>query len=186
MAKETNRVLGHADEADGIEEFDNPLPDWWVGLFIFTIVWAVAYGVHYHFVAHRSPAKALAAELAEARKRWPNSGAEAKVVLSHEAIEEGEAIFKTNCTACHGADMKGGIGPNLLDDQWIHGGKPEEIVHTITVGVAAKGMPTWGPVLGPEKVGQVAAYVISRNHAALGIKDVADDAHEQSSASDAH
>ena len=50
MSKETNRLLGHSDEADGIDEYDNPLPDWWVGLFWLTIVWAIGYGVHYHFI----------------------------------------------------------------------------------------------------------------------------------------
>jgi cytochrome c oxidase cbb3-type subunit 3 len=67
--------------------------------------------------------------------------------------------------------MTGGIGPNLLDSTWIHGGTPAEIVKTITEGVPAKGMLTWGPILGPEKIGRVAAYVISRNHEALGISD---------------
>jgi cytochrome c oxidase cbb3-type subunit 3 len=64
--------------------------------------------------------------------------------------------------------MKGGIGPNLLDTIWIHGGKPEEIVHTITVGVPDKGMLTWGPILGSAKVAQVAAYVVSKNREATG------------------
>ncbi|MEP6572577.1 MAG: c-type cytochrome [Gemmatimonadota bacterium] len=175
--KSRDQVMGHADEADGIEEYDNPLPDWWVGMFIFTIIWAVAYAGWYHFIAHNSPQRALAAEMTDARKRWPETGIEAHVVMSSQAIERGEVVFKANCTACHGADMKGGIGPNLLDEVWIHGGKAEEIVHTITTGVSAKGMPTWGPVLGPEKIGQVAAYILSRNHATLGIADVAPTSH---------
>ena len=71
------------------------------------------------------------------------------------AIAAGEAVYKANCVACHGAELQGGIGPNLVDSSWIHGSKPEEIVATITNGVAAKGMPTWGPILGNEKIGQV-------------------------------
>ena len=179
--KELNQVLGHADEADGIEEYDNPLPNWWLGLFYFTIVWAVVYGIHYHFVAHRSEVKALAAEMEEADRRWPKEAAAAAattVDLSEANIEAGEAIFKANCVACHGADMKGGIGPNLLDTTWIHGGKPEEILHTITVGVPDKGMLTWGPILGPEKVAQVAAYVVHKNHEANGVSDEAGEAGE--------
>ena len=46
MSKETNEILGHADESDGIEEYDNPLPDWWLGMFWLSIVWAFAYGIH--------------------------------------------------------------------------------------------------------------------------------------------
>ena len=164
-----NQVLGHSAESDGIEEYDNPLPNWWLGLFYFTIVWALVYGVHYHLVAHRSEVGALKAEMAEADRRWPQqTAAAATVVLSKENIEAGEAIYKANCVPCHGADMHGGIGPNLLDTVWIHGGKPEDILHTITVGVPEKGMLTWGPILGPEKVAQVAAYVVSRNREATG------------------
>lgn len=173
-----NQILGHGAESDGIEEYDNPLPDWWLGLFIGCIVWAFAYAVHYHFIAHRSQVKALAAEMADARRRWPEADRPAAVVLSKDAVDKGEAIYKANCTGCHGDDMKGKIGPNLLDSIWIHGGKPDQIVHTITAGVPAKGMITWGPILGPEKISQVAAYVIHRNHEALGLPDQEDEAGE--------
>jgi cytochrome c oxidase cbb3-type subunit 3 len=171
MSKARDQVLGHADEADGIEEYDNPLPDWWVGLFWVTIAWALAYSVHYHLIAHRSPEKALAAEMADARQRWPTAGTTATVALDHESIEQGEKIYLANCASCHGPTLGGGIGPSLVDSTWIHGGSPEAIVKTITEGVPAKGMLTWGPILGPEKIGRVASSVISRNHAALGIKD---------------
>ncbi len=156
-----NQVLGHADESDGIEEYDNPLPDWWLGLFWFTILFAIVYTVNYHFIQHRSQVKDLRAEMAAAAKRWPQQEATGAFVPGPELAAKGAAIFRTNCVACHGPDLHGGIGPNLTDDTWIHGGKPDEIVHTITNGVAAKGMPTWGPILGPEKIRQVASYVIS-------------------------
>ena len=175
MSKARDQTLGHADESDGIEEYDNPLPDWWVGLFWLTIVWAIGYSVHYHVVAHRSPQQALAAELADAARRWPEADKTTPVVLSHESVEEGEKIYQANCVACHGPALEGGIGPSLVDSTWIHGGTPDAIVKTITEGVPAKGMLTWGPILGPEKIGRVAAYVISRNHAALGIEDGGED-----------
>ena len=169
MSKDTNEVLGHAHEADGIDEYDNPLPNWWLGLFYFTIVWGVAYAVHYHFIAHRNQPAALAAEVAEANRRWPQEAAAAAAAtleITPASVAAGEAIYKTNCVSCHGADMHGGIGPNLLDTVWIHGGSPEQIQHTITVGVPAKGMLTWGPILGPEKVAAVASYVVERNREA--------------------
>lgn len=171
MSKDTNRVLGHGAEADGIEEYDNPLPDWWLGLFVGCIVWAGVYTVHYHFIAHRSPVKALAAEMAEARERWPEGARPAAVATGEEAVEAGEAVYKANCTGCHGEKLEGGIGPSLVDSVWIHGGAPDQVVHVITAGVPEKGMLTWGPILGPEKIGQVAAYVLSKNHEALGIDD---------------
>jgi cytochrome c oxidase cbb3-type subunit III len=166
-----NQVLGHADESDGIEEYDNPLPDWWLGLFVGCIIWAFGYTAHYHIIAHRSQVKALAAEMADARRRWPDADKPATVVLSKENVEKGEAIYKANCTACHGEKLEGKIGPSLVDSVWIHGGAPEQVVQTITAGVPAKGMITWGPILGPEKIGEVAAYVLHQNHEALGLDD---------------
>lgn len=167
MSKDTNRVLGHAAESDGIEEYDNPLPDWWLGLFIGTVIWAVAYTIHYHVIADRSPVKALAAEMADARERWPQAALPAAIATGEEAVEAGKVLYQTNCAGCHGAELQGGIGPSLVDSVWIHGGTPEDVVRTITVGVPEKGMLTWGPILGPEKIGQVAAYVMHRNEEAL-------------------
>jgi cytochrome c oxidase cbb3-type subunit 3 len=164
--KERDQILGHGAESDGIEEYDNPMPNWWVGLFYATIIWAGCYVAYYHFIAKRSYVKTLAAQMAEAEKRWPQSTQLAKVEMSPENVAAGEAVFQANCVACHGPALLGGIGPNLVDTTWIHGGKPEEIVATITNGVAAKGMPTWGPILGNEKVGQVAAYIISKGQPA--------------------
>ena len=65
--------------------------------------------------------------------------------------------------------MKGGIGPSLLDELWIHGATADDVVRTVTEGVVEKGMLSWGPILGPEKIQQVAAYVLSRNAEALGL-----------------
>lgn len=172
--KALDQVMGHSAEADGIEEYDNPLPNWWLGLFYFTIVWALGYGIHYHFVADRSEVKALAAEIDAANRRWPREAAAAAAVtvdLSEENVEAGEAIYKANCVACHGADLTGGIGPSLVDTAWIHGGTPEQILNTITVGVPDKGMLTWGPILGPAKVAQVAAYVVAQNREATGAQE---------------
>jgi cytochrome c oxidase cbb3-type subunit 3 len=160
--QELDRILGHGAESDGIEEYDNPMPNWWVGMFYLTIIWAVAYVAYYHFIGRESYVKSLAAQVAEAEARWPKSSQLATVEETPAAIAAGEAVYKANCVACHGAELQGGIGPNLVDSTWIHGSKPEEIVATITNGVAAKGMPTWGPILGNEKIGQVAAYIISK------------------------
>jgi cytochrome c oxidase cbb3-type subunit III len=68
MAKETNQVLGHGADADGIEEYDNPLPDWWLGLFLLTVIFGIGYGVNYHFIAGDSQAKRYEAEMARAQR----------------------------------------------------------------------------------------------------------------------
>jgi cytochrome c oxidase cbb3-type subunit III len=157
-----DRLLGHADDNDGIDEYDNPLPDWWLGLFWLTIIWAIGYTLHYHVIADRSQEKALAAEIARAEARWPASAATAEFVITPELAEQGRSVYQTNCAACHGAELGGGIGVALNDGAWLHGGSPEEVLRTVSEGVPAKGMPAWGPILGPERVKQVTAYILSQ------------------------
>lgn len=158
-------VLGHAAECDGIEEYDNALPTWWLGLFYACIAWGVGYATYYHFIGHRSEAGDYDAEIAAANLRWPPPKA-GPLDLSPAAVASGEAVFMQNCIACHGKDLHGGIGPDLLDTTWIHGGKPEDILKTASEGVLAKGMPPWGKILGPEKVALAAAFVYARNQEA--------------------
>lgn len=160
MARKRDQILGHGAEADGIEEYDNPLPDWWLGLFIFTIIWAFGYTLEYHFISDRSQIDAYQAEIAAAEEKWPEQ--EAVVELDPESIAAGGELFAANCVACHQADLSGGIGPNLVDDEWIHGSSAEQIVTTITEGVPEKGMVAWGPILGPEKIGHLTAYILSK------------------------
>jgi cytochrome c oxidase cbb3-type subunit 3 len=169
VSKDTNRLLGHADEADGIEEYDNPLPDWWLGLFWFTIVWAVAYGVHYHFIADRSQVAALAAEMAAADARWPEQAqAEIQFALSDAAVEAGSAVYTQNCAPCHAAAGEGLIGPSFLDEEWIHGGTATEVISVIRNGVLEKGMVAWDGILSPEQINNVAAYVLTLHMDATG------------------
>lgn len=160
MATEKDQILGHADEADGIEEFDNSLPAWWLGLFFLTVVFGAVYAVDYHFVSERSEA----AELADARKaredeRARLASAPGGAGGTVASAEDGRSIYAANCVACHGPDLHGGVGPDLTDTTWIHGGTLDAIQGTITQGVPEKGMLSWGPILGPTKIAAVAKYV---------------------------
>ena len=158
-----DRILGHADEADGIDEYDNKLPAWWLGIFYVSIVGGVAYAIDYHFVSHHSEAGAYEREIAEANIRWPAPAVPTEVASTPDALAAGKEIYATTCVVCHGPELQGAIGPNLIDDLWIRGsGKPEEVLEIVTNGSPVKGMPTWGPILGQEKVSQVVAFVLSR------------------------
>jgi len=81
----------------------------------------------------------------------------------------GRAVYDANCGACHLASLRGkaespvAIGPDLTDNVWVYGGRPVEVHALITKGVLAKGMPTWGPVLGPRKISEVTAFLLSRH-----------------------
>ncbi|MBE0642466.1 MAG: c-type cytochrome [Bacteroidetes bacterium] len=80
------------------------------------------------------------------------------------ALAAGKKLFETQCFTCHGKAGEGGIGPNLTDDYWIHGGKMQEVLHTIYKGVPAKGMISWEKTLTPEQMDNVASYVLVKLH----------------------
>lgn len=157
-----DQILGHGDECDGIEEYDNKLPAWWLGLFYFGIIFGIGYTVHYHMIADRSQAGEYDAEVAAAAVTWPAPSAEELLAATPEDIEKGAEIYASTCVGCHGADLTGGIGPNLTDAEWIHGSSLEDINKTVTDGVPDKGMLAWGPILGPQKVAQVSAFIHSK------------------------
>jgi cytochrome c oxidase cbb3-type subunit III len=151
-------------EYDDIEEADNALPTWWVVVFIVSTVFAAAYWLaveQFHLVA--TPHEAHAAIQAE-RSARTGEVSEAELLTASQsatAIVAGKQAFTTNCVACHGAKAEGTIGPNLTDPNWLHGGAPGQIFSTIRDGVPAKGMPSWGAILGQDAVKTLAAYVLT-------------------------
>ena len=156
------------EEADGILEEDNPLPDWWVGLFLVCIAWSAVYAVRYHVLESADQGAWYDAEVADAATRWPELSKPKGFDDSPETLAAGDAAFQKNCVACHNAALTGGIGPNLTDDRWIHGGGFDAVRATIDKGIGAKGMPAWGPQLGPQGVAAVASYVLSKNQGEAG------------------
>lgn len=162
MGGVNDEILGHGADADGIEEYDNPLPDWWMGLFLVSIVFAAVYPVYHHGIAGNTQVAAYEREMAAAATRWPEADGLAALPMDSASLAAGEEIFVSTCASCHKADMTGHIGPNLIDDEWIHGGDEASVLKTVMEGIAAKGMPAWGAILGPAKVQQVSAYVMSK------------------------
>ena len=151
-------------EYDGIQEADNELPRWWLATLYLAMVFSVGYWFYYEeFKAGPGPSQAYYAEKArEAEKRGADpTDAELLAAVGGPFVELGKQAFAANCAACHEAMGQGKIGPNLTDAAWLHGGSPLDIFKTVRDGVAAKGMPSWGPVLGRSGVTQVTAYILS-------------------------
>lgn len=153
---------------DGIQEYDNQLPRWWLFTFFITIVFAFIYWSRYYvFESAPNQAKELAHRTEEIQKmhekqEGPHVEEDLYAMAKDPAVlEQGSSVFKTNCIACHGQKAEGGIGPNLTDKYWIHGGKPENIEHTITNGVIEKGMTPWKGILSAKQIQQLAAYILS-------------------------
>ncbi|HKJ00355.1 MAG TPA: cbb3-type cytochrome c oxidase N-terminal domain-containing protein [bacterium] len=181
MAQERDELLDH--EYDGIREYDNPLPRWWLWLFYGTILFSIVYIPYYLLGFGPSEAQMYQQEMAEARTEFPQQAAMAPAAAAPgaqpgaapaapsiadpsmqgnmQAIAAGKEIFLANCKPCHGEHGQGIIGPNLTDNYWLHGNTFPEIVHTIYNGVPEKGMISWKSTLNPQKINEVAAYVMS-------------------------
>jgi cytochrome c oxidase cbb3-type subunit 3 len=172
-APEKDRLLGH--EADGIREFDNALPRWWLYGFYFTIVFGVAYLVNYHLLSsplmgHRTLAEDYQEEMAVAEARFGRRGGNAGVLVAYtdpSNLEKGGEIFngqRNLCHTCHRKDLGGVIGPNLTDNRWLHGCTAGELAQNITNGFPQKGMLPFGSGqrLSDEELLQVVSYVLSK------------------------
>lgn len=156
---------------DGIEELDNDLPRWWLGIFWVTILLALFYVPYYHWLRpdklpvnawEKAEAERLAAlattEEENAQQEGPNLVA---LFDAGEWQESGKKTYDTYCVPCHAADGGGGIGPNMTDDYYIHGGTLEDLIRVVTEGVPAKGMVPWKATLKPEDIQAVAFYMRS-------------------------
>lgn len=157
-------------EYDGIKEFDYPLPDWWLFTFLATIMFGFFYFIHYELSDGQSIAQELKADMTaieSIKKSAPSAGDSEdelqKLLASAASVEEGRAIFGAKCAACHGPQLQGLIGPNLVDDFWIHGkGKLADIVSVIRKGVLDKGMPSWEGQLKDNEIKAVTVFVASQ------------------------
>lgn len=166
MSEEMDKLLDH--NYDGIEEFDNPLPNWWVGLFIITTVIGVIYLFMFDLTSiGPSSLDEYAAEYKEYQSTIVVDdednefveGEEFAALMDAEILSKGEKVYNTNCMSCHGNAGQGGIGPNLTDNYWLHGGSTTEMVWTIVNGVPEKGMISWKPILKKSDIVAVASYI---------------------------
>lgn len=199
--KQDPETTGH--EWDGIQEFNNPLPRWWLWTFYACIVWGIWYVIAYPawpmingategykgFSTRANVAKEIAeAEAANAAINQKLASAELASIaddpeLSGYATSAGAAVFKTWCAQCHGSGAAGAKGyPNLLDNDWLWGGDIEEIHTTISHGIRNETdddaryseMPAFGEILEPAEIDQVSNYVMSLSGTPQDAAQVAD------------
>ena len=163
-----NTVMDH--EFDGIQEFDNRLPNWWLWLMWGSMVFALLYWVFFHTLGvGKLPRERFDMEMQVAQEAQIARALEAGidneffVMMSQteDKVAEGREIFVKHCVACHLDQGQGSVGPNLTDGYWIHGCEPMQMLKTINDGVAAKGMPAWMNQLGPTRVHAVLSYILT-------------------------
>lgn len=170
IEKEATVMLDH--NYDGIRELDNHLPPWWKWLLYGSMIWAVFYMIFYH-VTNSLPLSteeynnevSYAAE--QIRKlQAANPGAqidESTVILTTDAaaLADGKGTFNSICASCHRPDGGGDIGPNLTDQYWKHGGSIQDVFKVVKNGVPNTNMVAWGGALSPEKMQNVASYLLT-------------------------
>lgn len=167
VEQEADRLLDH--DYDGIKELDNALPPWWKWGFYITVVLAFVYIWHYQFGDGLNPDQEYTAEMKQAQVDLEAYRAQAKDLVDEKSvtmadaagIESGKVIFQKNCFMCHGANGEGGVGPNLTDDYWLHGGSINEVFHTIKYGWPDKGMQSWEKMFSPAQIRDLASFVKS-------------------------
>lgn len=164
MSKVEDRTRAHA--YDGIEEYDNPLPRWWVYLFIGTVLFALVYYPYYHFGPGQLPTAVWQADMDEWNRLHPpvplpDEGELMELAQQSGIAEQGRRVFATRCVSCHGIDGGGQVGPNLTDDYAIHGYSRATIARVVHDGVPTKGMIAWGLQLSRADVLAVALFAYS-------------------------
>lgn len=164
--------MGHVWDGD-LEELNNPLPRWWLWLFIITMVFAAGYLALYPGLGNFAGARnwtqvnQYETQVAQARAQLEQRLAAVKDKplreLAHDqsAMSTARNLFGANCSTCHGSDARGARGfPNLTDADWLWGGNEDAIYQTIAHGRTGS-MPALGEVLGPQGLNEVASYVVS-------------------------
>ena len=173
LAGSADNTTGHVWDED-LREMNNPLPLWWVGMFVITIVFALFYLILYPGLGSSEGSLAWTsqnqyqqevdqanADVAPLYARFDAMAAE-QVALDPQARHIGEHLFLNNCAQCHASDARGTKGfPNLTDGDWLYGGSPEQIRTSITQGRQGHMPPMAAAVGAPEDVKNLAHHVLS-------------------------
>lgn len=177
---------------DGIEEFDQKLPNWWLFTLYIMIVAFVVYWIAYYQLplGIKSDVEKIDVQVAKLEATREAQLNEMVASLTNESlmemslvsktVEEGQAIFESKCLACHGKEldaMMGSLklpGVSLVDTEWLYGGRPLDIMNIVTNGSpdVTKGMIAWKTQLSPADIAKVVAYVLSNQPDSYDINTV--------------
>lgn len=168
----TGDVTGHSWD-DTLEEYNNPLPRWWLWLFYITIIFSLIYLVLYPGLGNFKGTLGWTSkgeyedEIKQAKINYNpvfaafSSKSIVDLASDPKAVKVGQRLFLNYCATCHGSDAGGARGfPNLTDKSWLYGGTPESIKQTILDGRQGI-MPPWEDALGTKGVDNTAHYVLS-------------------------
>lgn len=191
-AKDKGEVILREHEYDGIQEFDQKLPNWWLFTFYGGIVWFIVYWVlYYHTPVYKTDQEQIVAQVTALQQKKDAELAATLASLDDVTlvskwsadpaiVASGEATYSINCVACHATDLSatmdaGGTkiplpGLSLVDGQWKYGPKPMDVFNLINKGTPPESpghngakMQAWGQMLTPKQVAEVTAYLISKN-----------------------
>jgi cytochrome c oxidase cbb3-type subunit 3 len=192
FAKEKGEVILREHEYDGIQEYDQKLPNWWLFTFYGAIIWfAVYWFLYYQTPTFRTDREKIIAEMTAIQEKKAAELEKTLASLDDQTlinvwaadpaiVASGEAIYTTNCVACHAADLSatmdaGGTkiplpGRSLVDGEWTYGGKPMDMFKLINQGSPAGSpglngalMQAWGQMLTPKQIAEVTAFIIAKN-----------------------
>ncbi len=169
VTQEADIDLGH--DYDGIRELDNKMPPWWLGMFYLSIIFSAIYLFAFHLTDIGPSSK----EEYETEMEVAKAEVNAYLATQSDNIDEnnltaltdqqelalGKSIYDASCVACHGKLGEGGVGPNMTDDYWIHGGAITDVFKTIKNGVPEKGMISWADQLRASDMHRVSSYILT-------------------------